>query len=61
MDADVWIENIPFGETRTYVQRTVEHIVAFGWVRDAQPQRLAVLLPPIVPNPLAAQTVPPER
>jgi soluble lytic murein transglycosylase len=55
MDADVWIENIPYGETRTYVQRIVEHIVAFAWVRDAEPPRLATLLPPITPTALAAQ------
>jgi soluble lytic murein transglycosylase len=49
MDADVWIENIPYGETRNYVQRIVEHIVAFAWVRDAQPPRVTTLLPPITP------------
>jgi soluble lytic murein transglycosylase len=56
MDADIWIENIPYGETRNYVQRIVEHIVAFAWVRDAEPERLTVLLPPIAPAALAAQT-----
>lgn len=56
MDADVWIENIPYGETRSYVQRIMEHIVAFAWVRDAEPPRLASLLPPIIPASLAAGT-----
>ena len=55
MDADVWIENIPYGETRNYVQRIVEHIVAFAWVRDAEPPRLATLLPPITPTTFSAQ------
>jgi soluble lytic murein transglycosylase len=59
MDADVWIENVPYGETRNYIQRIVEHIVAFAWVRDAQPPRLTTLLPPIAPNALSAQAVPP--
>jgi soluble lytic murein transglycosylase len=62
MDADVWVENIPYGETRNYVQRIVEHIVAFAWVRDAEPPRLTTLLPPITPTALAAsagQPVPP--
>jgi soluble lytic murein transglycosylase len=54
MDADVWIENIPYGETRNYVQRIVEHIVAFAWVRDAEPPRLATLLPTITPTAIAA-------
>jgi soluble lytic murein transglycosylase len=56
MDADVWIENIPYGETRNYVQRIVEHIVAFAWVRDAEPPRLATLLPEVTPTAVAAQT-----
>ncbi len=60
MDADVWIENIPYGETRNYVQRIVEHIVAFAWVRDAEPPRLATLLPPITPTTFSAQTAQPS-
>ncbi len=56
MDADVWIENIPYGETRNYVQRIVEHIVAFAWVRDAEPPRLATLLPPVTPLSISAGT-----
>jgi soluble lytic murein transglycosylase len=59
MDADVWIENIPYGETRSYVQRIVEHIVAFAWVRDAEPPKLATLLPPITPATIAASADPP--
>ena len=55
MDADVWIENIPYGETRTYVEHTVEHIVAFAWVRESEPPRLATLLPPVTPAAAAAQ------
>jgi len=36
--ADVWIENIPFNETRTYVQRVLWHSVVFGWLATAMPQ-----------------------
>lgn len=49
MDADIWIENIAYGETRDYVQRICEHIVAFAWARNDKPPRLASLLPPVVP------------
>jgi soluble lytic murein transglycosylase len=49
MDADVWIENIPYNETRAYVEHIVEHLVAFAWVRDAEPPRLEALLPPVEP------------
>ena len=58
VDADIWIENIPYGETRTYVQRILEHIVAFAWVRDAEPPRLTALLPPVAPAAASAQTIP---
>ena len=49
MDADVWIENIPYNETRGYVQRIAEHIVAFAAVRGAQAPRINVLLSDVEP------------
>jgi soluble lytic murein transglycosylase len=48
-DADVWIENIPYSETRGYVQHIVEHIVAFAYVSGAEPPRLEALLPAVEP------------
>ncbi len=51
MAADVWIENIPYRETRAYVQHIVEHIVAFAWTRGARPPRLAHLLREVQPAP----------
>ena len=50
MDADIWIENIAYGETRDYLQRILEHIVAYAWVRDAEPPRLVSLLPQVKPS-----------
>jgi soluble lytic murein transglycosylase len=50
VEADIWIENIPYNETRGYVQHVLEHIVAFAVVRDAEPPRLSALLPPISPT-----------
>ena len=47
VDADAWIENIPYAETRAYVQHVLEHIVAFAVMRDADPPRLSTLLPPV--------------
>jgi soluble lytic murein transglycosylase len=49
MDADIWIENVPYAETRAYIQHILEHIVAFAWVRDAEPPRLDSLMPAIEP------------
>jgi peptidoglycan lytic transglycosylase len=51
MDADVWIENIPYAETRGYVQHIVEHIIAFAWVRGAELPRLYALMPAVEPPP----------
>lgn len=38
IDTDVWIENIPFNETRNYVQRILWHTVVFSWLGSGQPQ-----------------------
>jgi len=38
MEADIWIENIPYNETRTYVQRIHWHNVVFDWLATGQPQ-----------------------
>jgi soluble lytic murein transglycosylase len=54
VDADVWIENIPYTETRGYVQHIFEHIVAFASVRNAEPPRLSSLMAPV-------STLPAER
>jgi soluble lytic murein transglycosylase len=50
LDADIWIENIPYTETRGYVQHILEHIVAFATMRGAEPPRLSTLLPQIDPS-----------
>lgn len=49
LDADVWIENIPYTETRGYVQRILEYTVAYAWTGDREPPRLTPWLPAITP------------
>ena len=50
LDADIWIENIPYNETRTYVQRILWHEVTFAWLRsEGKAQRTDSLLTPIRP------------
>jgi len=34
MDNEIWVENIPFNETRTYVQRVAWHSLVFAWLDD---------------------------
>jgi soluble lytic murein transglycosylase len=38
IDPDVWIENIPYNETRNYVQRILWHTVVFKWLQTGEPQ-----------------------
>lgn len=37
MEVDIWIENIPYNETRTYVQRVHWHSVVFEWLATGKP------------------------
>lgn len=39
MDADIWTENIPYNETREYVQRVLWHSVVFGWLSTGGGER----------------------
>lgn len=47
MDADIWVENIPYNETRSYIQKILWHITVFGWKETGKPQDLAPVLTPI--------------
>jgi soluble lytic murein transglycosylase len=38
VDSDVWIENIPFNETRAYVRRVLWHSLVYRWLETGQPQ-----------------------
>ena len=37
-DSDVWIENIPYNETRAYVRRVLWHSLVFKWLETGRPQ-----------------------
>jgi soluble lytic murein transglycosylase len=37
-DSDVWIENIPYNETRAYVRRVLWHSLVFAWLETGRPQ-----------------------
>ena len=52
MDADVWIENIPYNETRTYVQRILFHVGVYQWLETGKPVRANNWLPPVEPVPV---------
>ena len=50
VEADVWIENIPYNETRTYVQRIMWHNLVFNWLKSGEPQKPEVWLLPVGPT-----------
>jgi soluble lytic murein transglycosylase len=37
-ERDVWIENIPYNETRAYVRRVLWHSLVFRWLESGEPQ-----------------------
>ncbi|MEW6166092.1 MAG: transglycosylase SLT domain-containing protein [Pseudomonadota bacterium] len=47
LDADIWIENVPYTQTRGYVQKVLWHIAARGWRKQGEPQDLSPLLRPV--------------
>ncbi|MGH8446099.1 MAG: transglycosylase SLT domain-containing protein [Solimonas sp.] len=47
MDADVWIENVPYNETRGYVQRIAWHIAAHDWQTTGKIRDFDDLLQPV--------------
>lgn len=53
-DADVWIENVPYNETRGYIQKIIWHITADAWLSTGQPQDASNLLLPVSAPPPAA-------
>jgi soluble lytic murein transglycosylase len=38
IDSDVWIENIPYDETRVYVRRVLWHSLVFAWLETGRAQ-----------------------
>ena len=51
MDADVWAELIPYGETRNYVRRVLAYRVIYETRLGRTPTPLSSLLPPVTARP----------
>jgi peptidoglycan lytic transglycosylase len=45
---DIWIENIPYNETRDYVQRVIWHSLVYAWRQTGRPQSAAAWLGAVV-------------
>lgn len=48
--ADVWIDTLPYTETRRYVRAVLAYSVVFNWRLDRKPISLSALMPPIGPE-----------
>ncbi len=51
LPADVWVDTIPFTETREYVRAILAYTALFEWKRTQNPTRLSLHLQPISPKP----------
>ncbi len=54
IDARIWIENIPFNETRRYVRRVLAARTIFHWRLTGETQRLTAQLGDVVGEPRVA-------
>ena len=50
LPADVWIDTIPFRETRRYVRRVLSSDTVFDWRLNERPRRLSERLQPVPPR-----------
>ncbi len=55
LEAAIWIENIPFNETRDYVKRVMSNTVNYAALITGQPQSLTAKLQPIGPGTATVQ------
>ena len=55
VDARVWIENIPFNETRKYVRRVMAAETIFHWRMTGEMRRMSDRLPQVQPLPADQQ------
>ena len=57
LPADVWIDSIPFTETRNYVHRVMGHTVMFDWRLNGKPERLSTRIGQVVATNDAGRSV----
>ena len=61
--ADLWIESVPFGETRKYLQRVLTYTVIYQQRLGRQPAPMLERMPPVSTNPdvTLSKTAPAKR
>ncbi|TDY00993.1 transglycosylase SLT domain-containing protein [Thiohalophilus thiocyanatoxydans] len=63
LPADVWIETVPFNETRNYLQRVLTYTVIYEQRLGRQPAPMLERMPPVSlnPNVTLLESAPPDR
>jgi soluble lytic murein transglycosylase len=49
MDADIWVETIPYNETRDYVKNVMSYTTVYNYRLENHPVRLSTRMPSITP------------
>lgn len=49
IDADLWIETLPYDETRDYIERVMAYTIIYDWRLNASHKTLKQFMPPIIP------------
>ena len=47
MSADVWVDTIPFNETRKYVRKVMAYSTVYEWKMAQKTTRLQTRMPPV--------------
>ncbi len=50
LPADIWVETVPYSETRGYVRRVLAAEAVFHWRMNERTRRLAEVMPPVKPT-----------
>ena len=50
LPADIWVETVPYSETRGYVRRVLAAEAVFHWRMNDKTHRLAEAMPPVAPK-----------
>jgi soluble lytic murein transglycosylase len=45
--ADIWVETVPYDETRDYMERVMAYTIIYDWRLNSKPQTLQTYMPPI--------------
>jgi soluble lytic murein transglycosylase len=50
LPADIWVDTVPFRETRRYIRRVMMSDTVFDWRFDGDHRRLSDRMPPVRPK-----------